>query len=333
MARLGELDFPDRVSAWLPVWAAQLVFAVFAVALGAILRLFIEAIAPGAGAFALTFPAILVATLFARWQSGVLTLALITLAAWYAVLPVRMSFELANESDAPRIVVNILAGLTVVGVGEVFRRAVRLAVSERDARIAERELLLRELDHRVRNNFAAVASLVDMQRRRTHDEATRNALSEVLGRVESIARAHNALHRGSRDFSSVDIRPYLEELSEALATALFLRGSIRLSFSGDSAVVDRDRAISIGLLVNELVTNSAKHAFVGRDHGRIEIDFVATDTGYRLTVADNGSGIAETPGSDSIGLRLMNAFVADANGTLTCKSDGEGTRFVVELAA
>jgi two-component sensor histidine kinase len=332
MKRLGELDFPDRVAGLVPTFAAQVVFAVFCFAIAVVTRIVSEIWWPGAAPFALTFPVVLIATLFARWQAGVITLALVVMAAWYFVLPPRFSFALDDPRNAPHILVSTIAGLGIIAIAELFRRAVRRAVAERDERIGERDLYLREFDHRVKNNFASVISLIDLQRRRAGDAATREALGEALGRVESIARAHNALYRAAGSVGTVDIKPYGEELSAALSTALFLRGSIRLECRIESAILPRDRVISIGLLINELVTNSAKHAFVGRDSGRIEVEFRRTDEGFQLSVSDDGVGMTKSARA-GLGTRLVAAFARDAGGTVQTATSATGTAVSVALVA
>ncbi|NWM19962.1 sensor histidine kinase, partial [Escherichia coli] len=132
-------------------------------------------------------------------------------------------------------------------------------------------------------NFTLVAALLDMQRRRARDAETQSALSSALARVDSIARAHRHLYRGAASSpGAVDMAVYLEELSAALAEALFLRGAITLDCVCDHGAIPRDRAVSIGLIVNELVTNAAKHAFVGRESGRIEVRFETAAAGWKL---------------------------------------------------
>lgn len=331
MTRLGELDFPDRMIGFLPVWASQVVFALFCLTAAGVMRLLVELLWPGAGPFALTFPAVLVATLFARWQSGLMALSILALGAWYFVLPEQMSFHLANPGDAPRIAVNVASGSCIIAVAEVFRRAARRLVRERDMRIAERDLLLSEIDHRMRNNFASVIGIIDMQRRRAENPATRSALDETLARVSGIARAHNALYRENGFFGTVDLAPYLEDLCGALASALFLHGAVRLECEVESIRVSRDRALSIGLLTNELVTNAAKHAFVGRDHGTIRVLLGRIAEGVWLIVTDNGIGMPETPRAGSLGMRLVQAFASDAGGTFTAESGAGGSTFTVNM--
>ena len=332
MNRLGELDFPDRMAALMPTWASQTVFALFAATLAAVLRLVVDTFWSGAGPIAMLYPTVLLATLFARWQSGLLALAVIVFGSWYLVLPVRLSFALADPADGPRIAVSAFSGLAVIAIAELFRRAMRRTVAERDTRIAERDLLLREFDHRVKNNFASVVSLIDLQRRSAAGEATRAALGEALGRVESIARAHNALYRDSGDLSLVEIKPYVEELCAALEQALFLKGAIRLDCDVEALAMPRDRVIAVGLLINELVTNSAKHAFVGRLDGHIAVNFHRVGDAFLLSVADNGIGMPE-PRADSLGMRLVAAFARDAGGHVSIDSGGGGTRVEVELGA
>src|SRR5690606_3710240 len=101
---------------------------------------------------------------------------------------------------------------------------------------------------------------LDLQRRRASDPGTQEALGAALSRVESIARAHRHLYRGGGSAGSVEMKDYLPDLCAALADALFLHGTITLQCTTDSVQMPRDRAVSIGLVVNELVTNAVKHA-------------------------------------------------------------------------
>jgi two-component sensor histidine kinase len=297
------------------------------------MRLLIELLWPGAAPFAMVYPAVLIATLFARWQAGLLALVMVVVAGWYVVLPYRMSFVLANPGDEPRIAVNVIAGIAIIAVAELFRRAMRRTVAERDAQIAERDLLLHEIDHRVKNNFASVVSLLDLQRRSATDNVTREALAEALGRVESIARAHNALYRDAGNFGVVGLKPYAEELCGLLEKALFLRGSIRLDCDVAPVALSRDRVIAIGLLINELVTNSAKHAFAGRPSGTIGVAFHRNGGGYVLTVSDDGVGMPEPRPTASLGMRLVAAFARDAGGKVSIDSGADGTRVSIDLQA
>lgn len=334
MARIGELDLPDRLAPYGPTWVTQLLFGLLCAGGAILVRALVDGVAPGAGPFALGFPAMLLATLFARWPAGLLTSAIYILYAWYFILPLPNSFAFAAPADGARVVVTVITYGGMLIIAELFRQSVRRANNERDREIAERDLFLEEFDHRVKNNFALVASLLELQRRRAVHPATAEALGTALARVESIARAHRHLYRGAASHDQVEMHAYLSELCSTLADALFLHGAITLACDSDEGYMPRDRAVSIGLVLNELVTNAAKHAFAGRDAGAIEVRFRATATGWQLNVRDDGCGLPkDMKGGPGLGQRLIDAFARQAGGTLFTESGPDGTTVTLTLGA
>ncbi|RYY24981.1 MAG: DUF4118 domain-containing protein [Sphingomonadales bacterium] len=338
MGQIAELDLPDRLAPGVPRLVTSIGVGLLATAGAAIARFGMDALVPGAAAFPLIFPAIMVATLFARWQAGATAATVSVVYGWYYHFPIRNSFHFESSAGAVSMASVAIGAIITVMLAEMFRRAVRRAAAERDREVAERDLFLEEFDHRVKNNFTLVASLLDMQRRRAGEGETAQALGAALSRVESIARAHRHLYRGSgASAGTVDIASYLHELCSALSEALFLRGAITLDCHSDHAAIPRDRAVSIGLIVNELVTNAVKHAFRDRDAGCIHARFEKAETGWRLTVSDNGTGMSTETLSKGrqggMGTRLIDAFARQAHGTITIDSSPEGTTVIVELAA
>ena len=334
MARLGELDLPDRLAPTVPRWATQLGVALLCAAGIEITRAAVNSIAPGSAVFALVFPAIMLATLIARWPSGVMT-GVISIA--YTFFVVYLPGTATRTTVNPRFAVFAVAvtALLTIVLAETFRRAVRRATAERDRQIAERDLMLAEFEHRVKNNFAIVASMLDIQRRRAGDSAAGEALGAAMMRVDSIARAHRHLYRDGRG-SEVNIKEYLEDLCATLSDALLLRGGVTLECTADAAPIQRDHAVSIGLVVNELVTNAAKHAFDGRERGTIAVSWKRRpEGGWRLTVADDGVGMAPGPKpvrkDGGLGQRLIEAFAHQAGGTLTTDSDKTGTQVMMDV--
>jgi two-component sensor histidine kinase len=334
VARLGELDLPDRLAPTVPRWATQLGVALLCAAGVEICRAIVNSMAPGSAVFALVFPAIMMATLFARWPSGLMSGA-ISIA--YTFFIVYLPNTAARTTLNPRLAVFgvAVAALLTIILAETFRRAVHRATVERDRQIADRDLMLAEFEHRVKNNFAIVASMLDIQRRRAGDAATGEALSAAMMRVDSIARAHRHLYRDGRG-SEVNIKEYLEDLCATLSDALLLRGGVRLECGADAAPIQRDHAVSIGLVVNELVTNAAKHAFEGREGGMIAVSWKRRpEGGWRLTVADDGVGMppgAKPARKDSgLGQRLIEAFAHQAGGTVNTVSDQTGTRVTMDV--
>ncbi len=336
MPKLVEFDLADALVDWFPVWVTQIGVGVFTVVTFGLMRVSLDFFAPGVAPFAMIFPGIMLATLAGRLLAGVICAVSLVLGAWYFIMPVQRSFAFADSSGLATIIMVSIAAVITVTFAEVFRRAVRNAAAERDRQIAERDLFLEEFDHRVKNNFAIVVSLLELQRRRA-DPTTAAALREALMRVESIGRAHRHLYRGGDQPGAVQISQYLSELCAALADVLNMRGAISLDFSSDDALLPRDRAVSIGLVVNELVTNATKHAFHDREAGTIAVSFRQAPGGWQVVVADDGIGMPArmtTQKRDGgLGSKLVEAFARQADGTISTQSDSTGTRVTLSLAA
>jgi two-component sensor histidine kinase len=329
MQRLSEIDLP-ALAPKVPTIVIDIVTAIFCFGLMVLVRLVVQQVAPGAAPFALLYPFGLVATLLSSWRAGALTFYGGLIGAWYLVIP-PVGFEL-GEGDAPRVLLNAVAGATTLAVAQMFRDSARRGVTERAAKLEERELLLRELNHRVTNNFAMVASLLQMQASRAAEPAARSALTSALNRVMSISQAHRNLYTSGHDMTRVDMAVYLDDLCRNLAEALFLGDIVALECRAAPASMVRDRAVAIGLVVNELVTNAAKHAFAEGRTGSILVVFEPAGQGWRLTVSDDGKGLPSDyqTGRHGLGRGLVEAFARQAGGVLSI-GGGPGATFVLDL--
>jgi len=299
------------------------------------MRTIVDSFAASAGPFSLIYPAILISTLFGRWQAGLVTWATSFLFAWYFVLPEYMSFNFAIPGDAPRTAINGLAALVIVVFAEIFRRAVRRAVTERDEEIRARGFLLKEIDHRMRNNFAVVESFLNLQMRSTDNEEARSTLAAASGRMRSFSAAHRTLYDNYRSIgeaSVVEMSSYLGDLTDHLLDALFINDDVTLKLNVNGARLPREQAAAIGLVVNELVTNAAKHAFDDAG-GEIEVTFEDDADGWRLVVADNGCGFDGKPDAGGLGATLVEAFARQAGGDIVRESSPAGTRYTLKVAA
>ena len=335
MEQIGQLDLPDRLARYVPIWVTQLGLGVLCAAIAIGLRAPIDRIAPGLGPFVLGFPLMLIATLFGRWQAGIVTAVITILHSWLVLLPTHHGVGLRELSDTSRLIIASFGYGTLLLIAEGFRAAAYRAMRESDRQLAERDLLLRELDHRVKNNFAMVSSLLNLQLHQSSDPSTRDALSAALGRVESIARAHVHLYTDGASATGTDMRAYLSELCGTLADTLPPHHALEFDFATAPAVLPRDRAVSIGLVVNELVTNATKHAFHDRPRGTIRIVFSAHDSGWRLVVEDDGIGLpteSDKGRGEGLGRRLVDAFARQAHGKLNVRSDASGSCFTLDLA-
>jgi two-component sensor histidine kinase len=330
---LNTIDLPGRLAPVLPIWAGEAITALICLAATGVTRIALDSVLPGVAPFVLIFPACLIATLIGGWRPGVATLSISGLVAWAYVIPPR-GLIWKGEAQPANLMVILVTGLIVIAAAQTFRTIAARQSTDGRAKIAERDLMLRELEHRTKNNFQTVAALIGMQLRRSPDEPSRRALREALSRVTSISQAHRNLTVAANDPQQVDMAVYLPELCSSLAEALFLGEMVRLDCQVDPGALERDRAVAVGLIVNELVTNAAKHAFADGGHGQIRVAFEREPSGYRLTVEDDGKGLPADYATrrQGLGRGLVEAFTRQAGGSLTV-GGGPGAHFEVELAA
>jgi len=325
LQRIATFDVPDRLAKYIPTIPAQIIFAIICTSAAIAIRTFIDLVSTGAGPFAVTVPAALVATLFGRLLCGIMTQILALTYMWYYALPVTGSFLISDPGDAPRIVVNLLAGILVVGLGEVFRQAVRIAIEQR-------EMFLEEMDHRVKNNFSSIAAVLRLQMARSENPKVLEAIESAIGRVESYAKAHQFLYRDFDGSGMLQMREYLSNLCRSLSDTMSTETQIEFECKVEKANLPRDRAIAVGLLVNEIATNSVKHAFKGRKTGNILVSFSNLEDGYRLIISDDGQGMSGPARPGSLGLRLVEGLAVQAKAEMELNTNAEGTCYSFELA-
>lgn len=324
--RLGELDVAKRFFPHAPVLLVQAGFGVFCALAVYGVRQAIDVVAPSSSPFSLLYPAVLVSTLFGRWQSGLITLVLSFFYSWYYILPYHASFAFQNPEDAPRTAINFFALSFCFVLVELFRRAVQRAAEERTREVAARDLLLREIDHRMKNNFAIVASLLELQKRQEKSADAQAALGVAAARVQSFASAHQAIYNNGDDLNSIEMNAYLQVLADYLVSALFLKDKVKLELDADVMRMPRDQAVAIGIVLNEVVTNAAKHAFTEAEMGCIHIEFRADGDQWRLHVTDDGKGMPASANSRGLGTTLIASFAEKARAIIVNERLTPGTR-------
>lgn len=197
-------------------------------------------------------------------------------------------------------------GARVIAIVKDVSEARRAETLIRDA-LKEKELLLGEIHHRVKNNLQIVHSLLDMQAGLTQDPSAAGALRDSQNRIQSMALIHQTLYQ-SRDFAEVEFGQFLETLMGHLQGS-YGRNDLRLDSRADSVRLPIDRAIPCGLIVNELVTNALKHAFPGQRRGTVTVELHRLP-GNRVEVAvsDDGIGIPDSVDLStlsSLGMQLV----------------------------
>ena len=330
MQRITQLDAID-LTPGIPDWVIQLLVGVAGTLLALLTRFLVDTVYPGAAPYAINVPAILIATLVGRFNAGLIVLVLSSLFTWYQVMPFQGSFAFATSSDGPRTIVNVITGLLLIILAELARRNFRDLLHEREERISEREMLLREVDHRVKNNLAILTSLLRLQQNETGNEDAKQALEKAAGRVLSLSKAYENLHYGVDNIAVVQFDEFIERLCGAISEALALEQDIELRVSVMPCKLARDRASGIGLLINEVVTNAVKHAFKGRDSGLIAISLTADQTQAVVAIEDNGIGLPEDAREGAQGRIFLDAFATTAKADLHCQTSSEGTRYVATL--
>lgn len=217
-----------------------------------------------------------------------------------------------------------------------FGHALMLMASRIEAReadlkesLVQKDMLLREIHHRVKNNLQIVSSLLNIH----GGPSDRNALEDIKTRVRALALVHRYLYEGD-DVRMVDLKSFLTELCNTLARSLMERNRrVRLDIDLPELAVLSDRAVPIALFVTEVMTNSVKHAFPAGRAGRISVRLsLEGETDCVLEVADDGIGAADAPNGEAGGLgrQLMEAFAHQLGGELSVTSD-TGTRVVLRL--
>jgi len=196
--------------------------------------------------------------------------------------------------------------------------------------LEEKKVLLKEIHHRVKNNMQVIYSLLNLQARGIDDKTVRAMFEESRNRVGSMALIHERLYR-SEDLAHIEFKDYLQNLVARIADT-YKRHDIVLSVDMDPVALDVNVGIPCGLIVNELVSNSLKHAFPEGRNGTIRVGVSRNKEGdHVLTVADNGIGFpsgVDFRTTQSLGLQLVNVLVGQINGTIELSKD-ERTEFSI----
>jgi two-component sensor histidine kinase len=196
---------------------------------------------------------------------------------------------------------------------------------------AEREVLLREVNHRVGNSLQIIASLLHLQANSATQEGVKAALTNAMGRVAAVAQVHRRLYT-SHDLKSVLLNQYLESLLEDLRRSAEGNRMSRLTLKAEPIEIDPDRAVAIGIIVNELVMNAVKYAYPD-GAGPIHVELKAQGDDFLLTISDDGVGlnVKADPRSTGMGQRIVSAMASKLEASVERDPAHAGTRIVVRF--
>jgi two-component sensor histidine kinase len=268
------------------------------------------------------FPAIFLSAVFLNRGAGTFATALSTTLLYLLLRPAG-SLLLPVQFMLPLgIFVVVALGLALISA-ELRAALDRVAESERT-----KGLLFEELAHRTKNNLAMAVSLLSLEASRSTNQETRAALDKAAARVHAVASAHDYLQPSSQT-GEISLRDYLERLREYLDATLRGVRPIRLELAADDVRLKTDQAISLGLIVNELVTNALKHAFPDGRGGTIAVS-VRHGSSLTLTVEDDGVGYPADPQA-GLGSRLTRLLSKQLGASIAREDAQPGCRVRVVI--
>lgn len=322
------IDGLESALAPLRPWPRDLIVAFGGIVLAVGLRSALELFVTDAVPFALTFPAIIAAALLAGWRAGILTMVGCQLLVWYFVMPPYRSFEIVSAGQATSLVLTTFAQLLSIWAVSAYRSSTHQLADEAAKRMELMTIALQEIDHRTKNNFQIAASLLMAQAAGAGDKKIGTQLHAAAARLQSIAATYKNLSVSSVGLSEVALDKHLEDICAGLRKAM-LPETIELRYSADSVTIPADDAVAIGLIVNEWITNAAKHAYDDQT-GTIDVSLKNGADAIRVEVSDRGNGKSGGKAS-GLGTSLIEMLAEPLDGEIAINR-ANGTRCTLTLA-
>ncbi|MBS4063331.1 MAG: tetratricopeptide repeat protein [Chitinophagaceae bacterium] len=225
----------------------------------------------------------------------------------------------------------VLAAVLVFSLIALYQRN-KLAKEKKrsDQLLQDKELLLREIHHRVKNNLEVVSSLLALQSAQINDEQTRDAMQESQNRVQSIGIVHQKLYQGA-NLGAIEMKDYFINLSESILDSFGAEKRVTIECAMERLDVDIDTAVPLGLIVNELLTNTLKYAFPEGQQGKVKIKLHKKNDGVlQLEVSDNGVGKSGITHGTGFGGQLVSLLTQQLSGTMK-EEVNDGTKIYFEF--
>jgi two-component system, sensor histidine kinase PdtaS len=267
------------------------------------------------------------ALMFGRLSGGVAVILSSLLATLF--FEPQGHFQLLRALDLLQIQIYACLALAATIFGDQIRRTIIAQSDSNNALATEdaRKLLrLRELSHRVANNFSSLDALIRLRARAASDPKVAFAFEQASELVHVVARLTNRLTNADSG-NAVNSRVFVRDVCEDLKACA--PASIQIEYDAESHELPLGAAIPCGLMINELVTNALKYAFPNNRAGKIEVTLVRQGNALHLMVQDNGVGMSGEVHGSGLGLRLLNGFARSLNGKIDMSSAGGGTRVSV----
>lgn len=273
----------------------------------------------------------------AEYQSGQQAQEIALLKAQSEVKDLQLTRQNGERNFFLALIALAIAVVVLVVVQLRSKQRINQSLEEKNSAVekalADREMLIREIHHRVKNNLQIISSILNIQAHASEHEAVTEALLESRSRIQSMSVVHEQLYK-TAELGKINIQDYVSTLLEQIEIALDPSDAdIDMHWNIEPVQLDIDTAIPLGLVISELVNNAYKHAFTDASAGKISVELAAVGNNCALKVRDNGTGseLANESAADSFGIRLINTLVGSLNGELVW-SQTNGTTATITFA-
>jgi two-component system, sensor histidine kinase PdtaS len=203
-----------------------------------------------------------------------------------------------------------------------------------DQALKEKEILLKEIHHRVKNNLQIISSLLSLQSKNINDKTAKAAIFEGKDRIQAIALIHQKLYQNDT-FATIEMKSYLEDLLDQLSNSYDNQvRNVSIKLQTNDIVLNLDTVVPLGLIICELVTNAFKYAFKNTQEPKLRIEISELEGYYQLSVRDNGNGMDETfdfLSSPTLGVEIIQALTEQLDGIISFKTSDKGTSIKIKF--
>ena len=326
MSRFLRARLPERLAHRVPGPVIEIAVGLVAALVFLGVRIVLLPFAGDRAPYAFVFLGVVVSAVIAGWRSGAVTLIAGQILAWTVIASVPSGVPVsANDRLGGLIIATFSQGFILLIIA-LYQHEVARNALEREKRMELLDQARREIDHRAKNNYQTVLSLVELQAARAGDAPTRDALRQVADRIAAISVATEHLALRGEDLSTVKLRDHLCGLCAQLERGL-ARGEVHVECDIPDVVTSADTAIQLAIIVNELVTNALKHAFFDGRKGVVRVHSKVVGSGLELEVSDNGCGMdgRPTPAGSGLGRKLVDNFARHLGAKHDVSSSAKGT--------
>jgi two-component sensor histidine kinase len=330
MEVLGQ-RLPQRLEGQFNPFFVELVVGLAAAAAAVAVRLPLDPVLGARAPYVFIFVAIVAATYLAGWRSGLVALLSGQALTWFSVIEPHLNVIVTDDARTAGFVVGTISEILVLVVVATYQRAADGVTMQREQRMQLLHHALREIDHRTKNNYQTVLAMIRLQSREMQSREGREGLKRTAERIQSLALVSQQLAYKSSDLKAIRLDDHLRELCLQLEQGLSRKG-VQIECESEQITAPASKAIGISIIVNELITNSMKHAFPDRRQGAIHVKSCLTDGGgLRLIVEDNGCGLPPRTGKGrtepgGLGTKLVDSFISQLNASHDVVSSGQGTK-------